>query len=361
MAAFNFRPIVEHDLPEVAAFLYRQQEITSREDSTQARPSNDDLRWLLSNPHRSDGASLGDTIRDPEGRIMGMIVAVPRMYRLGPLRRRGLAAGHFFIDASARMQGFFMLKRFLASQGFDFVYANSCNGQSGPLWAKCGALMVPESEVEYLLPFRLGPLAEEVAIRKAWHPAVARALTAAGPLATLVAGPRLPKNRFKVEPTKDIERLAEVAERNQNPAFLQPERSAPYLQWAYGSLLESTEFKESGSAIYRFSSSSGHEGWFSLIFARRGHRDQIRAARLKDVVWPFEHMAFTDVIPAIAEAARDRTDLLSIRGRVGLALEDRVLGMRRRTLLAPEGYVLGRNPPTAEIAKVADFPFADRY
>jgi hypothetical protein len=361
MAAFNFRPIVEKDLPEVAAFLYRQQEITSRENSTQARPRNDDLRWLLSNPHRSDGASLGDTIRDPEGTIFGMIVAVPRMYRLGPERRRGLAAGHFFIDASARIQGFFMLKRFLATQGFDFVYANSCNRQSGPLWAKCGALMVPESEVEYLLPFRLGPLAEEVAIRNAWHPAVARALAAAGPLATLVAGPRLPKNRFKVEPSKDVERLALIAERNLNPAFLQPERSAPYLKWVYGSWLESTDFKESGGVIYRFTSPTGHEGWFSLIFARRGHHEQIRAARVNDVVWPFQHMAFTDVIPAMAEAARDRTDVLSIRGRVGLELEDRVLGIRRRTLLAPEGYVVGRNPVTAEIAKVADFPFADRY
>jgi hypothetical protein len=361
MAAFNFRPIVEQDLPDVAAFLYQQQEITSREDSTQARPSNDNLKWLVTNPHRSDGASLGDTIRDPEGKIFGMIVAVPRMYRLGAERRNGLAAGHFFIDASARMQGFFMLKRFLATGGFDFVYANSCNGQSGPLWAKCGALMVPESEVEYLLPFRLGPLAEELAIRKAWHPVVARALRVAGPIATLVAAPRLPKNRFKVEPSKDVERLAEIAGRNLNPAFLQPERSAPYLRWVYAPWLESTDLKGSGGAIYRFTSSTGQEGWFSLIFARRGHREQIRAARVNDVVWPYEHMAFTDVIPAMAEAARDRADLLSIRGRVGLGLEDRVLGMRRRTLLAPEGYVMGRNPTTAEIAKVADFPFADRY
>ena len=37
------------------------------------------------------------------------------------------------------------------------------------------------------------------------------------------------------------------------------------------------------------------------------------------------------------------------------------MGFRRRTLLAPEGYVMGRNPPTADVVKVADFPFADRY
>ena len=204
--------------------------------------------------------------------------------------------------------------------------------------------MVPESEVEYLLPFRLGPLAEELAIRKAWHPAVARAFKAAGPLATLVAGPRLPKNRLKVEPTKDIERLAEVAERNLNPALLQPERSAPYLKWVYGDWLESPDLNGEGGAIYRFTSSTGHEGWFSLIFAHRGHHDQIRAARVNDVVWPFEHMAFTDVVPAIAEAARDRADLLSIRGRVGLALADGVLGFRRTNAAGAGGVCSGPEP-----------------
>ena len=71
------------------------------------------------------------------------------------------------------MQGFLMLKRFLGTPGFDFVYANSCNRQSGPLWAKLGAIMVPESDVEYLFPFKLGPLAEEWAIRKGWHRAIA--------------------------------------------------------------------------------------------------------------------------------------------------------------------------------------------
>jgi hypothetical protein len=129
----------------------------------------------------------------------------------------------------------------------------------------------------------------------------------------------------------------------------------------YSAWLEPQDKSESKTVIYRFSSSRGHEGWFSLTFGSRGQRDQIRAARLNDVVWPFQEMAFTDVIPAIAQAARDQTDVLSIRGRVGLALQERMLGLRRRALLAPEGYVLGRNPPTAEVVKVADFPFADRY
>jgi hypothetical protein len=59
MAGHEFKPIVEDDLPEVAAFLSEQQEIASREDWTQARPSGDDLRWLLSNPHLRPGRRWG--------------------------------------------------------------------------------------------------------------------------------------------------------------------------------------------------------------------------------------------------------------------------------------------------------------
>jgi hypothetical protein len=70
------------------------------------------------------------------------------MYQLGSQRLLGRAGGNFYVDASARMQGFFMLRRFLGAPGFDFYYANSCNRQSAPLWAKCGALMVPDSDVE---------------------------------------------------------------------------------------------------------------------------------------------------------------------------------------------------------------------
>ena len=114
MPAYNFRPITEPDLPDVAAFLYQQQDITSREDPTQATPSNDDLRWLLTNPHRREDLPLGDTLRDAEGRIFGMIVHVPRVYRLDSRRLLGACGGHWFVDSSAQMQGFFMLRRFFA-------------------------------------------------------------------------------------------------------------------------------------------------------------------------------------------------------------------------------------------------------
>src|SRR5208283_1936628 len=137
MAGYEFKTISEDNLADVAAFLYQQQEITSREDWTQARPTGDSLRWMLGNPDLKPELPLGLILTTSEGKITGMILSVPRRYRLGGQRLLGLAAGDFFVDASARLQGFFMLRRFLGLGGVDFWYANSCNRQSGPLWAKC--------------------------------------------------------------------------------------------------------------------------------------------------------------------------------------------------------------------------------
>ncbi len=360
MAAYHFQAIEEPDLPEVAAFLREQQEITSRDDPTQARPSGDDLRWLLNNPDRREGIPLGDTLRSEDGKLAGMILSLPRMYRIGGKQLLGLAAGNFFIDSSARMQGFFLLRRFLAMKGADFWYANSCNRQSGPLWAKCGAGQVPESEVEYIFPFRVGPIIQELAFRKKWPPTIIKMLGIVGPVATLVAAPRLPKKRFKIEYCVDLDRLADLSERSRNPGLLQPERSTSYLRWLYGGL-PTTEADGQKMCIYAFNDDAGLEGWFSLIFEPRGGFDQIRSARLLDVVWLQDRSSFTDVLPAIIEVARRRTDLLSIRGRVGFGLHDGDMGLRRRTLLAPEGFILSRTPPTADLVQQADFPFADRY
>jgi hypothetical protein len=118
---------------------------------------------------------------------------------------------------------------------------------------------------------------------------------------------------------------------------------------------------EAGTVIYRFQDQAGRDGWFAIRFERRGRNEQIKSARVADLVWPYPDLAFTDVLPAIIEVARLRSDLLSIRGRVGLGIQDGSAGLRRRTLLAPEGFLFSRTPPTDELVKLADFPFTDRY
>ena len=181
-----------------------------------------------------------------------------------------------------------------------------------------------------------------------------------GPVATLVAAPRLPKKRFTLDKCTDPDRLSELSERHRNPELLQPERSTNYLKWAYGSLLASQPGEES-MAIFTFTDNAGLDGWFALGFQVRGGLDQIQSARLLDVVWPRSEASFTEVMPAIIEAARSRADLLSMKGRVGLGLHDGDVGVRRRALLAPEGFILGKLAATAELVERADFPFVDRY
>ena len=360
MAGYEFKPIVEEDLPQVAAFLYEQQVITSREDWTQARPQGDDLQWMTCNPDYRPEMPFGETLRTRDGKIAGMILAVPRLYRLGDKTLVGLAAGDFFIDAAARMQGFFMLRRYFKLRHGDFWFANSCNRQSGPLWAKCGAILVPESDVEYLYPFKMGPLAEELAIRKQWPRAVKSLLGSLGPGADIIASLRIPGNRFQVDYCSDLEKLSELAARCRNPKLLQPERTAAHLKWQYG---EPPEVPQDGQTrqIYTFNDRAGVEGWFSLGFDRRGREDQIRTARLMDVVWPEDRLSFTAILPAVIAAARRNVDLLSIRGRVGLKLNENARGFKRRRLLAPEGFLLSTTPPTSELVGLADFPFMERY
>jgi hypothetical protein len=363
MAGYDFKPITAENLAEVAEFLHQQQEITSQDDWTQARPSGDDLRWMLGNPDLKPDVPLGMILANTDGCTAGMILSIPRLYRLGDQALLGLAAGDFFVDASARLQGFFLLRRFLATGGADFWYANSCNRQSGALWAKCGAAMVPDSDVEYLLPIHVGPLAQEMAIRKSWPAALGAALLALGPLADLVALPRR-RNRLTLEYCSDLELLAAIAERCRNRRLLQPDRSVPYLNWLYGAL-PAAELGDQPLRVYLFRGPTGDEGWFSVAQDRRGRKDQIRTTRVLDVVWPAERMTFADILPALLDVARRRSDLLSIRGRVGLGLGSdaaaRASGLRRRALLAPEGYLVSRTPPTAELVDLADLPFADRY
>ena len=73
--------------------------------------------------------------------------------------------------------------------------------------------------------------------------------------------------------------------------------------------------------IYAFNNDAGLEGWFSLIFRKLGEGwiDPERDARRG---LGAGSSSFIDVLPAIIEVARGRTDLLSMRGRVGFGLRD---------------------------------------
>ena len=87
MAKFVILPLIEEELPEAADFLSRSIAATleSRRDDARrveeegprTTPDRDDLRWLLDNPAREAGGRLGEIVRDEDGAMVGMIVAVP--------------------------------------------------------------------------------------------------------------------------------------------------------------------------------------------------------------------------------------------------------------------------------------------
>ena len=114
---------------------------------------------MTCNPDHRPEMPFGETLRTPDGKIAGMILAVPRLYLLGDKTLLGLAAGDFFIDAAARMQGFFMLRRYFKLSHGDFWFANSCNRQSGPLWAKCGCSWCPSRMSSTSIPSSWVPCA----------------------------------------------------------------------------------------------------------------------------------------------------------------------------------------------------------
>jgi hypothetical protein len=367
MAAFRTFPILESDLSEVSTFLGRSMnamvaatrvDAIAGEQAARSSTWQDDLLWLVDNPARREDILLGEILRSEDGTLAGMILTIPWVYRLGDRRLLGLAAGNFFVDAEARMQGFFLFRRYLAARGVDFWYASSCNQQSGLLWAKSGGVQVENSDLEYLFIYQMGPLLEEAALRRRVPRRLAGSLRWAGPLAGLAAAPRRPKTSLSSETCEDWDRLEALAERCRDPERLTCDRSAAYLRWKYGRATEAGP--GSGPEVHRFSDGLGHEGWFSLGYSTRGQFEQIRGASLLDAVWPTGHVDFSEVLAKIIEVAASKADVLSIRDRSAFGLRDGYSGLRLRKLPAPEAFLIAPAPKAVELARIADFAAADR-
>jgi hypothetical protein len=373
MPAYEIRPFDALCIAELGPFLTRSLEAlslgpgASGEDGLQSlnqSEATDDYRWLLDegNPAQTEGIPAGEIIRNDQGAIVGMIGFHPLYFRYGDRRLLGLGAHNFFVDPTARMQGFMLFRRYLNNPKADFCFSTTCNTNSGPLWAKCGAVHLPDSDSEYLLVLRYGPVLKELAIKKGVPKAVASVLLLAGPPAGLVLRPRGKHSGLKCERCDDWERLSAIAERNRDPTRVTPERSAKVLQRRFDAMCRDARSSGSLDGIYRFTASSGHEGWFLISAKLRGSTGQVRGLDLLDVVWPRGSLEFSSVISAVIEVAGSRADVLSIRDRSAWGLHPGLLGARRRTFPAQEAFVYSRAgsglPQPAELAPIADLPTA---
>ena len=373
MPAFEIRPFDVKYLGEMGRFLHQSIAALARSgDSsdnnktlqTSQLDSAGDYRWLLDedNPARTEGIHAGEIIRNDQGVIMGIFGFQPGYFRLGDRRLLGLGGHNFFVDPSARMQGFIMFRRFLNNPKADFCYTTSCNNVSSQLWAKCGGAHLPGSDSEYVLVLRHGRVLKDVAIMKGVPKPVAALLGLAGPLAGLILGPRRRRSHLKVERCEDWDRLSAIAERHRDPTRLTPERSASVLAVKYQAVSQVAKATGSLQGAYHFKDSSGQEGWFGLSQNARGRTRELVALTLLDAVWPRGSMEFSSIIHAVLELAGSRRDFLSIRDRSGWGLRSGWLGFRRRVLQAPEAFVYskadsGLQQP-AELAQIADFPEA---
>jgi hypothetical protein len=373
MAGHIIQGIDEANLPEVSQFLMRTFELP---DSSTGPSQGDgeprvgpvesagDYRWLLDggNPARDEGIPCGEIIRNDQGSVVGMLCYVPRFFRFEDRRLLGLGAHNFYVDSSARMQGFFLFRRYLNHPRADFCFSTTCNAISGPLWIKCGAVQVPESDAEYLLVIRSSPVFEEVAINKRVPKTLASTVGLIGSLADLVSRRGRTARRVAVERCEDWDRLAAVADQYRDPSRLTPDRSIAELKRKYQGMIRSGAAAGKVDGTYRFRDRSGLEGWFSVQERSRGRSGRIRGVNLLDVLWPRTLMKVEDVLHAIIEVVSPHADLLSIRDRIAMGLRPGLAGFRRRRLAVPEAFFFAQKrsdlPAPSELVRISDFPEA---
>ena len=373
MAGYAIQAIDEANFSEIPPFLIRSiQSLNSSQDPSHepvdqpVRPDTlaGDYRWLLDedNPDPVEGIPPGEIIRDDQGSIVGMICYHPVFFRLGDRRLLGLGVHNFYVDPAVRMQGFILFRRYLNQPQADFCFSTTCNANSSPLWAKCGAAEVPNSDAEYLLVFRTGAVMQEVAINKRLPKALSSGLRLVGPLADLVLRPGKTAHRFAVERCDDWDRLSAIAAEHRDPSRLTPDRRAAIMKRTYEAMTRIGVAAGNLDGTYLFNDPSGREGWFSVRARNRGRLGQIRGVDLLDIVWPRNLMTFEDVLPAIIDVVRSHADLLSIRDRIALGLRPGMAGFRRRPFAAPEAFLFTRKQPDlpgpSELGQIANLPEA---
>jgi hypothetical protein len=251
--------------------------------------------------------------------------------------------------------GFYLFKRYIKSPGYDFFFSTTCNSNSALLWEKLGGCAVPNTEVEYLLPLRLGSLLPALLAQKT----ASRVVLKASNLLGRCGDPAMQLFRERpagiaIEPCRDWEKLANLFHRHRSADFITADRSPELLAWRYGQNADAYP-----SGIYLFRDKRGNEGWFSLSGAKRGRWGQISGALLADAVWPRERISLSQVLPEIVRLAGGRFDMLSFRQRSGFDYDVRSRWTIRRPLAAPLGFAIDRNGDSRSTATALDLAWAD--
>jgi hypothetical protein len=344
MERFEIQPVLGSSLAEVAKFIHnwhgeRDRDLSiERTDRQDAETIEGHLRWLLiENPLAAADSQHGFSVCNGSGAMVGLILSFPGAFLAADQRLLGLCSGSFFVQPRARMQGFYLFKRYLSSFGYDFFFGTTCNANSGALWKKLGGCAVPNSETEYVLPLNLEVifpafLASKTSSELALE--IARMLgRCTNPVLRLLTRKSV---ALSVEPCRDWEKLSELFRRHRSTCWITTDRSAAFLQWRY------RQNSNRPSTIWLLRDKRGNEGWLSLGSIIRGRQGQIQGRVLLDAVWPREKMCFRDILSSVLQLVGCQADAIFFQPRPALDFAECSRWIIPRPLEGPQAFAMGR-------------------
>jgi hypothetical protein len=357
MEALQITAIHEVDLPHVARFLasaldaYAPASAPWSVDVLLAR-----LRWRLGeNTARPPELELGHCLRAADGRIGGVNLVFPGWFRVGNRRLLGLGSCSFFVEASARLQGFFLFRRFLQTPGVDFYFATTCNEASGALWRKLGGRPVPDSDGSATLLLRPGPVAEELALRRRSGRVLAAMAGSIVQLATPFLALPGRGSRLLLRPCRDWDLLAALAEQHREPERLTAERSVAFLAWRYAP----TPGREAPEVL-EIIGPMGSLGWLAVCRQpAAGQHRPIRRLLLLDLVADWDSLNYHGLLAALRARYAGCADILTVPGRIARQSGVGRPLLWRRPAGEPAAYVLDRSAASPPLAEIADLNPAD--
>ena len=353
-AVFSIEEVHQEDLPKLADFLARRvNEETGSEVPTQGDRSTSGfmrrLRWrLMQNPARSAYPSLGDCIRAQDGRILGVHLQHPAWFLFGERRLLGLCSGDFFVAPAARMQGFFLFRRFLNARGVDFFYTSSCNHSSSRLWKAVRGEMVPDSRYTWLVPLRWPSIAERFVLNRGAGAVAAKLARISAGLISPVLRLGRAKSSLGTYSCRDWEKLAALAEQHRRPEVLTPERSSRTLRWKFE--------QNSGDdpiEVVCFENSRSTVGWYAVRCKNTaGSRSSTMSCQMVDIVIQEETTSMKDVLAAVIERQSANADELILTGWAKTWGPHEGFLLRRRTSEAPRAWILSSDKVEPPLAKL---------
>jgi hypothetical protein len=351
MERFAIQAVSDRTIGEAADFLYRWHTDTHSNSSAQGTIRQDGERlkkhlcWLLlENPLAASSPQHGFCVRGSSGMVVGLMLCFPNAFLLEDRRLVGLCSGSFFVEQSARMQGFYLFKKYLNDSSSEFCFGTTCNAISGALWKKVGGLPVPHSEKNYILPLKLEAILPAFVAGKTSSKTAQWIARLLGYLAKpsiqlgLGGGPD-----FTIEPCDDWQTLSEIFLRHRTRSWITTDRSPEFLKWRYGPGSPNPK-----AEIYTFRDKRGNQGWFALAQVAGGRSGQIRGVLLLDAVLPHGKIEFKQLLPAILGRPTVRmADALFLPPRLGVNFRDCKALIIARPLPGPGAFAITRkgNPP----------------